>query len=739
MTAVAQLFVAGTAVAWDRLTPPPAPDAAELVPTYPFQRERYWIELPAQTRRDPVDEEFWAAVDRGDLGELAAVVGDEPASVLEAALPALSQWRQRTLEQSRTDSWRYRIHWLPAPDRPGARLPGTWLVVRPQTPVDVLPDLAERTVELSVDAATADRTTIAEQLAGVGDDVAGVISYLALDDSPHPDHPAMTTGLAATVALVQALGDAGVPAPLWCFTRSAVSTGPADRLCSPTQAQVWGLGRVVALEHPERWGGLVDLPVEIDARTPDRVRAAIREGGEDQLAVRETGTYVRRLGRIAGGAPVRPWRPRGTVLVTGGTGALGRQVARKLAAEGAERLVLTSRQGSAAPGAEELAAELAAQGVTVTIAACDVADRVALSDLIGEHSPTAVVHTAGVGRYTALADTTLDDFAAVITGKVQGAANLDVLLTGPDLEALVLFSSVAGVWGSGGQGAYAAANAYLDALAEQWRADGRPAVSIGWGPWDGGGMADGSTGEHLRRQGLRPMAVDPAVAAMARAVTEGVPAVAVADVDWERFAPTFTLRRRSALLGDLPEVTALGAPGPEPAADTVPLLAELAGRSPSEQDRELLRVIRTEVAEVLGHASPDAVDQSQAFRDAGFDSLTAIELRNRLGAVLGTSLPATVVFDHPTPRDLAGFLRGLLPGAESAGEQAYTELERVAALLAGSDPDNVTRARITMRLKAMLAGLTETVPKPDAEPAAGPDLGTDQEIFDFINNELGRS
>ncbi|MGC5291376.1 SDR family NAD(P)-dependent oxidoreductase, partial [Micromonospora sp. DT231] len=740
LTAVARLFVTGTPIAWDAIVPAPDVESIPVAPTYPFQRERFWIELPAQTRSDAVDAEFWAAVERGDLGELAAVVGDEPTSALEAALPALSRWRQRTLEQSRTDSWRYRITWTPTRDRPSdAPLPGTWLVVHPTTPVEVLPDLAERTVELTLDAATDGRAAIAERLAAIADDLTGVISYLGLDDLPHPGQPALTTGLAATLALVQALGDAGVAAPLWCLTRSAVSTGSADRLSNPVQAQLWGLGRVVALEHPERWGGLVDLPAEPGARTAERVRAAIRESGEDQLAVRESGTYVRRLARAVGGVPVAPWQPRGTVLITGGTGALGSAVARKLATEGVERLVLTSRQGTAAPGAPELAVELAATGVAVTIEACDVADRTALAAVVERHAPTAVVHTAGVGRYTALDETTLDDFAAVTAGKVRGAANLDALLTAPGLEALVLFSSVAGVWGSGGQGAYAAANAYLDALAEQWRADGRPAVSVGWGPWDGGGMAEGSTGEQLLRQGLRPMAVDPAVAAMRRAVAEGVPALAVADVDWERFAPTFTFRRPSALLGDLPEVGARDGGDTEPEAGAASLLDELAARNPAEQERELLRVVRAEVAAVLGHASADTVDEAQAFRDAGFDSLTAVELRNRLGAAFGTSLPATVVFDHPTPRDLAGFLRGLLPGAQSAGEQAYADLERAAELLADSTPDNVTRARITMRLQAMLASLTETVVAPVAAPAADLDRGTDQDIFDFINNELGRS
>jgi len=282
-------------------------------------------------------------------------------------------------------------------------------------------------------------------------------------------------------------------APLWCVTHGAVAVD-GERLATPAQAQTWGLGRVAALEFPRTWGGLVDLPPagELDARAAARLCAALAGAGglagEDQVAVRATAVFGRRLvhASTGGTTPARAWRPSGTVLVTGGTGALGGHVARWLAGAGARRLVLTSRRGAAAPGAAELVAELAALGTEATVVACDVADRDAVAALVagcaGRDEPiTTVMHTAGIADLAALPELTVDGMATVAAGKVAGALHLDALLDRDALDAVVYFSSIAAVWGVGDHGAYAAANAHLDALAEQQRADGVPAHSIAWG------------------------------------------------------------------------------------------------------------------------------------------------------------------------------------------------------------------------------------------------------------------
>ncbi|MGC9382801.1 SDR family NAD(P)-dependent oxidoreductase, partial [Streptomyces sp. MH13] len=441
-------------------------------------------------------------------------------------------------------------------------------------------------------------------------------------------------------------------------------------------AQLWGLGRVAALEVPERWGGLIDLPEVLDERALSRVVGMLAGSGEDQVAVRSSGVFGRRLVRAALPEGTASWTPSGTVLVTGGTGALGRHIARWLAGAGAGRLVLTSRRGMDAPGAAELVAEL---GVDVSVVACDASDRDALRAVLAEHadSLTAVVHTAGVLDDGVLDALTPERIDGVLRAKATSALYLHELTTelGITLDAFVLFSSTSGTIGAAGQGNYAAANAYLDALAEQRRADGLAATSIAWGPWAEGGMAaDEAMAARMHRGGIPPMDAALAVSALWRALEAGDAAVAIADIDWERFAPGFTSVRGSKLLADLPEAQRALAPrageagdgrGGGDAAHGSDSLAERLGKlNEPERERALLDLVRGEVAAVLGHAGSETVGAERAFKELGFDSLTAVELRNHLGAATGMRLPATLVYDYPTSAALADYLRGELFGTQ---------------------------------------------------------------------------
>jgi NADP-dependent 3-hydroxy acid dehydrogenase YdfG len=302
-------------------------------------------------------------------------------------------------------------------------------------------------------------------------------------------------GLAGTLALVQGLGDAGVGAPLWVLTCGAVAAGAGDVLASAVQAQVWGLGLVAGLEQPGRWGGLVDVPPVLDERAAARLCGVLAGCGEDQVAVRAGGVLARRLARAAlprdsssssssgGGGGGGGWRPGGTVLVTGGTGAIGGRVARWAAGRGAPRVVLASRSGPAAAGAAGLAAALAAAGAGVLVAVCDAGDRAQLAGLVawtGAGGPplAAVMHAAGAAPVAGLQETSVAGLAAAAGAKVAGARYLDELTAGLPLEAFVLFSSAAATWGSGGQGGYAAANAFLDALVARRRARGLAGTSV---------------------------------------------------------------------------------------------------------------------------------------------------------------------------------------------------------------------------------------------------------------------
>jgi acyl transferase domain-containing protein/acyl carrier protein len=750
LTALATLHVHGVRTDWRTVL-----DGARAVdlPTAAFQRTRYWLgattapAAPAFGAPDPL----WQAFEREDVDTLADLL-DLDRAHLDAVVPALSAWRSRHDEQTAVDALRYRVRWQAADAAVAPPLRGTWLAVTSGTGQrwtrEALAGLAEdgaTVLELRLPG-DATRAGIAELIdtAMAGHPlIDGVVSLLALDERPHPAAASVTAGAAATLLLTQAMGDLDTDVPLWCLTRRGVSIGQADRLAGPNQAQVWGLGRVVGLEWPDRWGGLVDLPDDLDAPTLARLRGILAGAIDDEaFAIRPAGVFVRRLTHALTGSSA-PWRPTGTVLVTGGTGALGAHVARYAAGAGAQRLVLTSRRGLAAPGAAELAGELTALGAEVVVAECDIADRAAVArvlDDIAADGPelTAVLHAAGVGQLTPLDQVGLDEFAAVADPKVAGARHLDELLGDTPLDAFVLFSSISGVWGSVGQPAYAAANAHLDALAEHRAARGLAATSIAWGPWAEGGMADGASAL-LRRQGLRPMAVDRAVTALGQAVARRDTTVVVSDVDWTVFADVYTLASHRRMLDELLELA--GRSRQAAPAGTAVLRGRLDAAAPAERPALLLAAVRAEAATVLGHPDTTAVEPDRAFRDLGFDSLTAVELRNRLQELAGVALPATVVFDHPSPGALAADLLRRVTGEDllhDTGDPVEPLLAGLAkwedALAAAAAPED--KARITLRLRRILANLTDA---DDGPPPALSNLdeATDTELFALVDQDLG--
>ncbi|WP_344341153.1 beta-ketoacyl reductase, partial [Streptomyces rhizosphaericus] len=290
-------------------------------------------------------------------------------------------------------------------------------------------------------------------------------------------------------------------------------------------------------------------------------------------------------------------------------------------------------------------------GAEVTVAACDAADRDALAavlDAVPEHQPlTGVVHAAGVTMTASLLETELADAARAVSGKVAGAVNLDELLGDRELDAFVVFSSISAVWSGAEQGVYGSGNAFLDALVERRRARGLAGTSVAWGPWAEEGMVtQGDAGEQLARRGLPAMAPELAIAALERAVAGDDGLVTVVDVDWERFAPAFTAVRHSRFLSELEEVQRLetkGNDGERAEAAGAQLRERLEPLTEGERDRALLDLVRKHAAAVLGFASAEMVEPNRAFRDLGFDSLTAVDLRNRLAAETGLSLPATLV------------------------------------------------------------------------------------------------
>ncbi|WP_063737451.1 type I polyketide synthase, partial [Streptomyces sp. RTd22] len=437
-------------------------------------------------------------------------------------------------------------------------------------------------------------------------------------------------------------------------TQGAVTARNADDLAV---ASVWGLVRSAQSEHPDRIT-LLDLG---DGAVSGAVLSRALAQSEPELAVREGRLVVPRLARV--GVPdavARAWDGSGAVLVTGGTGGLGAVVARHLVAErGVRDLLLVSRRGLASPGAEDLVAELAGLGARAEVVACDVADREALAEVLDGREVSAVVHTAGVLDDSLIGVLTPGRVDAVLRPKVDAAWHLHELTRDMDLSAFVVFSSVAGTLGSAGQGSYAAGNAFLDALVEYRRGQGLPGVSLAWGPWD---QSDGMVGElsaadreRMHRSGFPPLSVEQGVALFDAAVGAGEPVVLPVRLDLS------ALRAR----GEVPPLLRGLIRTPFRRAAVTGLAQRLSGLGEVEQGEVLLDLVRSQVAMVLGHQGVAAIDPGRSFRDLGFDSLMAVELRNGLGAATGLRLPATLVFDYPTAQALVEHLFDELLGSDT--------------------------------------------------------------------------
>ncbi|MGW1375442.1 SDR family NAD(P)-dependent oxidoreductase [Streptomyces sp. NPDC002446] len=629
LAALAEAHVRGVRIDWSAATPDGA--VAEL-PCYPFQHQPFWHTAPDR-RAEPADEGRRYRVDWQDAAWEAAPLTGHVLLVT------------------------------------GRQVPGAWY-----DQVRTALERASATVT-AVDCGGQGRAATAAALraAAAAGEPTAVVSLLALDapedgaaDAPHL--PAWRT-----LTLAQALGDADVEAPLWVLTRRAVAVTEDDGEPDPAQTAVCGLGRVVGLEHPTRWGGTIDLPAPDQDLLAPMTAVLARPRDEDQVAIRAGGISVPRLVPAPADAPAdafadapadaHGWSPRGTVLVTGGTGGIGAHVARRLARAGAAHLVLTSRRGPNAPGAARLRDELAALGAGVTLAACDVADREALAALLADEralgrTVDAVFHTAGVPQSTPLDRITEEEFARVTAAKIAGTAHLDELC--PDAAAFVLFSSNAGVWGATQAGAYAAANAYLDGFARRRRHRGLPALSVAWGLWGGPGMADDAGQDFLRRQGVRPMPPEQALAELDGCLDRDEACVCVADLDRRAFLDLMGAARHRPLFDELartlPAAPPAGRPGEETEQGSSRLREKLLPLSARERQEHLRRLVRAEAAAVLGHADAEAVDRDRAFRDLGFDSMTAVQLRNRITAVTGLREATTLIFDRPSVTALADYL-----------------------------------------------------------------------------------
>ncbi|HTZ42792.1 MAG TPA: KR domain-containing protein, partial [Jatrophihabitans sp.] len=704
LLSLAEAWTHGAGVDWARLIPAGARTVP--LPTYPFQGTRFWL--------DPANPA------RGEAGP-----------------------------------GRYRIAWRPA-DITGqpAPLSGSWLLITSAgTPAEDVDRCRQalaaagaevRTVEIDTSqpgAALAQQWDTAEA-------PSGVVSLLALD-------PQLELG--ATLALVQAHVAAehlaaedraaedvaaAHPAedltaerslPLWCLTRGAVAA-TADDLPEPGQAAVWGLGRVVALEHPRHWGGLIDLPAGWTERTGTDLAAALTGLGrdEDQLALRSGGVLTRRLVPAPPESIATPWTPAGTVLVTG-TGGIAARVARWLLHRGAEHVALAGPVGG--PSGDP--SDLTDLGDRVSCTGADPADRAALADLLARLAAQgrpvrALVHAAAGTTLAPVERVTPAELAASRDATVAPAAvALDLL---PGLEAGYLFTSVSGVWGTGQHAAFAAANAELDALAAQARSRGVPVAGLTWSIW----RTPATAAAGADRQGVPLLDPDQALATLAGLGPANAAGLVLAEVDWSRFAELFTSVRSSRLL-----VEVVGEPEPASVAASDTGFAErLAGLPVGERRRVVLELVTAHVAAVSGRSGAGAVEVSRPFKDLGFDSLIAVELRNRLTAATGLALPPTLVYDHPTPGALADHLLDQLGAADRLTPSAVRDrLKALEDAVTAADFAPADRRAVAAQLAEFVQRWQEDPVEETGFPAttgAVLDEADDDELFDFIHRELGR-
>ncbi|HEY8810073.1 MAG TPA: beta-ketoacyl reductase, partial [Solirubrobacterales bacterium] len=492
-------------------------------------------------------------------------------------------------------------------------------------------------------------------------------------------------------------------------------------------------------EHPGRFA-LIDT--DGSEASKELLGQALLQDAESQLALREGEALCPRLSREPAAeseetnAPAL--YPDKTVLITGATGALGVLVARHLVEEhGARHLLLVSRSGKEAKGAEELEAELTALGAEVSFAACDVSDRKQLEALIdqipSEYPLDAVIHAAGV-----LADATIDSITDeqikhVFSPKAKAAWNLHELTKDRVLSTFVLFSSAAGIFGSPGQGTYAAANSFLDALAQQRQGEGLPATSIAWGLWGTASAMTDTLSEadlaRLQRTGVGALSEEQGLGLFDDALSSKQPLAVALDLHPQGLRSMAQAGALPAILSGLVRVPA------KRAASTGSLAAKLSNLSEVEREAVALDLVRGEVAAVLGHGSAADIDPTRAFQDLGFDSLAAVELRNRLSLATGLELPATLVFDYPTSAAISGFLLSQVGEADKANvESEFAQMEQALTAMPADDP---VRVAIAARLRTLLTSL-ESKAEPDSRARTKETLETasDDELLRFIDEQV---
>jgi malonyl CoA-acyl carrier protein transacylase len=707
LESLGRLYTRGLAIDWFQFDRDYVRNKVTL-PTYPFQRQVYRVDDAGRSQSSTGSETMTSTsilqwLQQGktqQLTELLNQVGnfsEEQKSFVPQLLQTLVEQQQQQEVANTLQDGLYEVEWQPKTRESQSENsniqqdePGSWLILA--DPLGLGTAIANRLKQQGHECAIAytgetyqlqengvwqinpaSPSDFEELLRAIGEThslpLQGIVHLWSLAGDPVNllDQTSLEShqklGCGSTLHLIQSLTQSQLSAVprLWLVTRGAMPVG--SDLPAVAQAPVWGLGRVVSLEYPQYWGGMIDLSPESTVDETALLLAELQDAqGEDHLAFRGGQRYAARLVRRSiPSAPPITFRADGTYLITGGLGSLGLQVAQWMVKQGCRHLTLLSR-GSASPQAETAIAQLREMGAIVRIAQADVADREDLAGVLQKiqaagPSLAGVIHAAGVSQLQPISEIDLASLAAMLAAKVAGTWNLHSLTQDLALDCFICFSSIASVWGSKGLAHYAAANHFLDVFAHYRARSGLPALSINWGPWTEFGMATGETqSTWLNRRGLNGLSPNQAITALNHLLAAGCVQTTVAEVDWAVFKSLYEVTGPRSLLQqiDTPHAQVESTPLAPKVAD--PIWQELTELPIDQRQTRLMAHLQIEVGKVLGMVGTTLPEPHQGFFDMGMDSLMAVELKNHLETSLQKTLPATLVIEVPTLNGLVQYL-----------------------------------------------------------------------------------
>ncbi|NEO38499.1 MAG: SDR family NAD(P)-dependent oxidoreductase [Moorea sp. SIOASIH] len=669
LSSLGQLYVKGTPIDWSGFDQDYARHKVAL-PTYPFQRQRYWVENSPS--RDKTTKQLSAKnsspvtelLDLGDYKQLTAMLSGNGSLTAVEVVQQLIGHHQKALAQAALRDCLYQIQWqlkpsVLAPESPSQ--PGQWLIIEGEE--TVAQKLAERLQHQGqscqiVEKPPQDYSQLLQQVQQKTElPLVGII-YLTRNKEVLSQ---VETTCQSLLGLIKALVQQDEPtvAKVWVVTAGAVALG--EHPISVAQTPVWGMGKVASLEHPELWGGLIDLEPDetAEAGITCLLRELLNPDAEDQVVYRKGERYVPRLVSSSPSTSKKfKVEPTGSYLITGGLGSLGLKVANWLVQQGARHLLLFSRKGlteKVKPAVEELQKA----GAKVSVIAADVAEQTDMErvwqQMQAEGNPLkGIVHAAGVaGGLGVIEELTPEAWEEMLRPKVKGGWNLHQLCEKENLDFFVCFSSIASVWGSKGQAHYAAANQFLDGLMHYRNSLGLPGLAINWGPWAGGGMATDEAQEWLAQMGVEALSPELAISALEQLLSGDQVQVTVSRNDWSRFKTMYALKGPRPLL----ELIATVTEEVEAKTDIAPSLRQQLEAVTETQRRKVLQqALQEEVAQVLGLPITNKPDPEVGFFEMGMDSLMAVELQERLSKLLGVNLSSTLTFDFPNIEKLTDYI-----------------------------------------------------------------------------------